>query len=125
MKSFKEFILSEETDEKFKPPAGAKAEAKQAIEWKEKYGDEVNGGTRIGWIRARQLADGDELSLDIVKRMHSFFSRHQKNKAVAPEHRDEPWCDAGLVAWKIWGGDAGATWAKEIVDRIKKKETGE
>ena len=125
MKSFKEFILSEETDEKFKAPASARAEAKLAIEWKEKYGDEVNGGTRVGWIRARQLADGDELSLDIVKRMHSFFSRHQKNKAVAPEYRDEPWRDAGLVAWKIWGGDAGAAWAKEIVDRIKKKETGE
>lgn len=101
-------------------PAAAKKNAQQAIDWKEKYGrDEVDAGTAVGWQRAHQLAKGEKISADTVKRMASF-NRHRKNSSIAPEHKDEPWKDRGYVSWLIWGGDEGVDWAmkksKEIDD---------
>ena len=107
-------------------PAAAKKNAQMAIDWKEKYGrDEVPAGTPVGWARAHQLAKGEKISADTVKRM-SAFNRHRKNSKIAPEYKDTPWKDNGYVAWLIWGGDAGVDWAmnksKEIdnVEESKK-----
>jgi hypothetical protein len=71
--------------------------------------------TQTGWTRANQLAKGENLSYDTVKRM-AAFARHKKNAKVSPEHKDEPWKDNGYVAWLGWGGDAGVEWAQKIVD---------
>jgi hypothetical protein len=107
------YQASELSDGKFQPPESAKNNARQVLEWREKYGDEVKGMTSVGWIRANQLASGEQISLDIVKRM-ARFNRHRKNSAVAPEYKDTPWKDAGYVAWLGWGGDSGINWAIEI-----------
>ncbi len=108
----KESVLNEE-DSYNDYPAAAKKNAQMAIDWKEKYGrDEVPAGTPVGWARAHQLAKGEKISADTVKRM-SAFNRHRKNSSIAPEHKDEPWKDNGYVAWLIWGGDEGVDWAIE------------
>ena len=104
--------------DKFTPPQSAQANARKVLAWRQKYGDKVRGMTAVGWTRARQLASGGSVSLDVVKRM-AQFARHQKNAAVAPEYRDEPWRDAGHVAWLGWGGDAGVKWAQSISSREK------
>lgn len=123
MKTFRQ-IREESSEKKFKPPAGAKIAAKKAIDWKEEHGDdEVQAMTRTGWVRARQLADGDELSYDVVKRMANF-NRHRKNSKINPKHKDEPWKDRGHVAWLGWGGDAGVDWAMKVVDEIESKTNG-
>lgn len=107
-----ESVLNEE-DSYNDYPAAAKKNAQKAIDWKEKYGrDEVPAGTPVGWARAHQLAKGEKISADTVKRM-SAFNRHRKNSKIAPEHKDEPWKDNGYVAWLIWGGDEGVDWAIE------------
>lgn len=98
---------------KFNPPESAKNNAKKVLEWKEKYGDEVKGMTSVGWNRARQLASGESISLDIVKRM-AQFARHEKNSKVDTKFKDKPWKDNGYVAWLGWGGDSGINWAKQI-----------
>lgn len=100
-------------------PAAAKANAKKAIEWKEKYGrDEVTAGTAVGWTRAHQLSSGENLSAETVGRM-SAFNRHRKNSKIAPEFKDTPWKDNGYVAWLIWGGDEGVDWAMSKMKQIK------
>jgi hypothetical protein len=101
-------------------PIKASQNAKKAIEYREKYGREVvKGGTRIGWIRAAQLAEREKISLDIVKRMASF-NRHRKNATIAPEYKNEPWKDRGYIAWLIWGGSAGVDWAIKKVKEVEK-----
>ena len=107
-----ESVLNEE-DSYNDYPAAAKKNAQMAIDWKEKYGrDEVPAGTPVGWARAHQLAKGEKISADTVKRM-SAFNRHRKNSKISPEHKDTPWKDNGYVAWLIWGGDEGVDWAME------------
>jgi phage-related protein (TIGR01555 family) len=109
-------------EEKFYPPEAARNNAKKALEWKEKYPEEIRGGTQVGWTRASQLAKGEGVSLDIVKRM-AQFNRHRQNSEVATEFKNEPWKDAGYVAWLIWGGSAGIDWAKKELGKLDNKLT--
>lgn len=104
----------------FRAPAGAKANAKKVLAWKEKYGNEVKGMTAVGWKRARQLANGELLSPETVGRM-SAFARHEKNSAVDPKFKSEPWKDNGRVAWLGWGGSSGVKWAKRAYEWYKKR----
>jgi hypothetical protein len=106
----------------FKPPAGAAKAAQKAINWKKEHGNAVKGGTAVGWTRASQLVKGDPLSPETVKRMHKFFLRHQKNKAVKPEFKSEPWRDNGYIAWLIWGGDAGRSWAETKWNQMERAD---
>ena len=111
-----------EKEDTYRAPAGARAAAARALRWKEKYGDKVKGGTQVGWTRANQLANNENLSRETVARMASFFARHKGNEVVDPKFKDEPWRDAGHVAWLLWGGDAGASWARSKMDSIRKRQ---
>ncbi len=109
----------------FKPPQAVANAAKKGLEYRKKGGggglsnDQASAqGVGSGVQRAVNLKNRDNLSPDTVRRMHAFFSRHEKNKAIAPEHKSEPWKDRGYVAWLIWGGDPGQTWAKKLVDQM-------
>ena len=106
-------------------PAAAKKNAKKALDWRDEHGrDEVDAGTAVGWTRANQLAKGEKISADTVKRMASF-NRHRKNSSIKAELKGTPWKDKGYVSWLIWGGDEGVDWAmkksKEI-DNMKESK---
>ena len=95
-----------------------------------KYRKEFNrGGTIIGVTRANQLASRENLSPSTVRRMHSYFSRHEVDKQGQGFNRGEKgFPSAGLVAWLLWGGDAGQRWAKAKtaqLDRERKEEIRE
>ena len=104
----------------YKPNQSMKTAANRALEWRKKYG---RGGTAVGVARARDIKNGAELSESTVKRMHSFFSRHGNNKA---KHYAKKMPDGGptawRVAWDLWGGNAGASWAKGIVNRLDERQ---
>ena len=99
-------------------PVSATNNAKKALAWKEKYGDEVKGGTIIGWTRARQLANREGLSYETIARM-AAFARHRSNSAIDSKYKSEPWKDRGYVAWLIWGGTSGVNWAIEKAEYIR------
>jgi hypothetical protein len=99
-------------------PQSATNNAKRMIAWKEKYKDEVKGGTQVGWTRARQLADREALSLDTLKRVKSFLARHQKNAVINPKFKDTPWKDNGYVAYNIWGGESMRKWVNKFLDKL-------
>ena len=91
--------------------------ARRAIKLKEQ-GKAKGAGTAVGWTRAGQLARGESLSLSTVKRMYSFFSRHEVDK------KGKDWDNAenpsnGKIMWLAWGGDAGFSWSRKIVEREK------
>lgn len=101
----------------YKPTAGMKTAARRALDWKD---EGRAGGTRIGLTRANQIANGDSLSADTVKRMYSFFSRHEVDKkAEGFSEGEEGYPSPGRVAWDLWGGDAGYSWSRKIADQLK------
>lgn len=117
--------LSEELSKgkTYKAPKNVADEAQRALDAKAEYGDKVKGGTSVGWTRARQLANQENISLETVKRMKAFFDRHEKNKKIDnPKHKDFPWADAGYTAWIIWGGDVGRKWAEKIIEEESKND---
>jgi hypothetical protein len=104
--------------EGYKPTSGMQSAARRAIRLKED-GKAKGAGTAVGWTRAGQLARGETLSLSTVKRMYSFFSRHEVDK------KGKDWDNAenpsnGKIMWLAWGGDAGFSWSRKIVEREKK-----
>ena len=103
--------------EGYKPTAGMKAAAKRAIGWKEQ-GKATGAGTAVGWTRAGQLARGETLSLSTVKRMYSFFSRHEVDKK-GKDFFNTSNPSNGRIMWDAWGGDAGFSWSRKIVEREK------
>ena len=104
----------------FKPNAGMVAEAKKGIAWREEFG---RGGTRIGAVRASQIVNRENLSPETVKRMFSFFSRHEVNKkAEGFSPGEDGFPSNGRIAWALWGGDAGFSWSKKIVGQLKRKD---
>ena len=101
----------------YKPTSGMQSAARRAIKLKEQ-GKAKGAGTAVGWTRAGQLARGETLSLSTVKRMYSFFSRHEVDK------QGKDWDNAenpsnGKIMWLAWGGDAGFSWSRKIVNREK------
>jgi hypothetical protein len=105
--------------EGYSPPSGARSAARRAIKFKED-GKANGAGTAVGWTRAGQLARGETLSLSTVKRMYSYFSRHEVDK------KGKDWGNSanpsnGYIMWLAWGGDAGFSWSRSIVNREKDK----
>jgi hypothetical protein len=99
----------------FVPPQEVRNNAKRGLELREKHG---RGGTEVGVARARDLSNGKALSLDTLKRMNSYFARHEVDKKGEGWGKDS----AGYIAWLLWGGDAGRAWAKRITSEQENKE---
>ena len=99
----------------FVPPQAVRSNAKRGLELREKYG---RGGTSVGVARARDLSNGASLSYDTIKRMNSYFARHEVDKKGEGWGKDS----AGYIAWLLWGGDAGWSWARGIIRSQESKE---
>ena len=103
-----------------KPTKGMIAEAKKGLAWRKEH---KRGGTMVAVARARSIINGQNLSLDTIKRMHSFFARHESDKTGKGfEIGEEGFPSAGRIAWALWGGDAGQTWAAKKVREIDNVE---
>lgn len=107
-------------DDTFTPPEAVQRAARRGLDVRATKPPSQRGGTAIGLARARQLANGQPLSYATIKRMKAYFDRHAVDK------QGSTWGEQGKgwQAWMLWGGDAGAAWARGIVARMeKKKET--
>ena len=93
-------------------PSGVTNNAKRGIDLNEKVNNKC--ATQVGKIRAQQLANKENISLETIKRMYSYLSR-------AGEYYDESDNTAcGTISYLLWGGKAGLRWSES-----KLKELGE
>lgn len=104
----------------YSPNSGMKSAARRAIKWKED-GKAKGAGTPVGWGRARDIVAGRSMSLSVVKRMYSFFSRHEVDKKGKGFYSGPDFPSKGRVMWDAWGGDAGFSWSRAIVKRNEDK----
>lgn len=87
--------------------------AKKGIELNEKNGNQC--ATQTGKVRARQLANGEAISVETIKRMYSYLSRAEVYYDQANSNSD-----CGYISYLLWGGKSGLSWAKN-----KLRELGE
>jgi hypothetical protein len=76
------------------------------------------GGTAVGVARARDLANRRPVSLSTLKRMASFFARHEVDKNGEGWGKDSK----GYQAWLLWGGNPGWAWAKRMISSQRSKQ---
>ena len=98
-------------------------EAARGLKWREEFN---RGGTIVGVTRANQLTNKETLSPRTVRRMHSYFSRHEVDKqghGFSPGEEGDP--SAGRIAWALWGGDPGQSWARSKVEQLNNAEDKE
>lgn len=101
----------------YKPTEEMKEEARRGLEWRREFG---RGGTEVGIARARDIVNDRELSEETVKRMFSFFSRHEVDKeAEGFRPGEEGYPSNGRIAWALWSGDAGFSWSREKVAQME------
>jgi len=95
----------------FIPPAEVQANARRALEVRATKPPSERGMLDEGISRARDLSNGRAIPLETIKRMYSFFERHEVDK------QGSSWdtYGKGWQAWMGWGGDAGRRWVKRIL----------
>jgi hypothetical protein len=88
-------------------PDGVKNNAKRALDYANKNGW-GSCGTPVGKQRANQLAKGEPISVDTIKRMYSFLSRHEGDLETSTAYGD----GCGKLMYDAWGGKAGLGWSR-------------
>lgn len=95
----------------FTPPADVAANAQRALDVRAEKPQSQQGMTAVGLARANQLASREAVSINTIRRMVSYFDRHEVDK------QGSTWDEQGKgwQAWYGWGGDEGRTWANRIL----------
>ena len=84
-------------------PDAVSNNAKRGIELNEKVNNKC--ATQVGKVRAQQLAKGEAITVETIKRMFSYLSR-------AEEYYEEGNNEAcGTISYLLWGGKSGLRWA--------------
>ena len=115
-------IIAEDVEkaEGFVPPQGVRDAAARGLALRDEYN---RGGTMVGVARARDLSNGRAVSLSTIRRMVSYFARHEVDKQGQGWNAGEDgYPSAGKIAWLLWGGDSGRSWANKISNQQKNKE---
>lgn len=110
--------------EGFVPPQGVRSAARRGLELRRKHKrggldtkQAKKAGVGSGVQRASDLMHGEALSIETVKRMKNFFSRHS---AYKDKHSDKT--SAAYISWLLWGGNAGQRWAEKVVRQYEAKK---
>ena len=96
-------------------PQAVKNNAKRVLKYVEENGW-GSCGTPVGKQRANQLANGEPISVDTIKRMYSYLSRHEVDLETSTSYGE----GCGLLMYDAWGGKAALGWS-----RNKLRELGE
>jgi hypothetical protein len=92
-------------------PDSVKNNAKAVLKWVDENG--WGGcGTPVGKQRANQLAKGEPISEDTIKRMYSYLSRHKGDLDSSKGYGD----GCGKLMYDSWGGKTALSWSESKVN---------
>lgn len=97
--------------------SGISNNAKKGIELNSKNNNKC--ATQVGKVRAQQLANGEPISVETIKRMYSYLSR-------AEAYYDESDMNAcGTISFLLWGGKSGLSWSRNKLRELGLLEENE
>ena len=94
-----------------------KNNAKRGIELNEKNGNKC--ATQTGKVRAQQLASGEAISVETIKRMYSYLSRAE----TYYDEGDTTKC--GTISYLLWGGKSALSWSRNKLRELGLLEENE
>lgn len=97
----------------FTPPQGVADAAQRGLDlYAEGHGGDGLVPSTIA--AAHRLAAREEITPERVRTMRGWFARHEVDRAPGWDNPPTP----GYVAWMLWGGDPGQTWAEKVVRQM-------
>ena len=112
VEELKEFLDVTELESFNDYPDAASNNAKRGIALNEKVNNKC--ATRVGKIRAKQLANKEKVSEATIKRMYSYLFRAE----VYYEKGDKESC--GYISYLLWGGKSAKNWAESKIKQFEK-----
>lgn len=97
-------------------PASVQKMARIGLEQRKEHG---RGGTSVGLSSARRLAAGGKASPEFVRKVARYFPRHAVDlRAGGASPGDDGYPSNGRIAWNLWGGTPGWSWARSKVKQL-------
>lgn len=98
-------------------PEGVKETAQRVLDYVEEngWGD---CGTPVGKTRASQLAKGEPISVDTLKRMYSFLSRHKGQDADKGTYGE----GCSRLMFDAWGGTPALVWSERKLKQLENEK---
>lgn len=97
-------------------PDAVKNNAKAVLKYAEENGW-GSCGTDVGKQRANQLAKGEPISIETIKRMYSYLSRHEVDLENSKGYGD----GCGKLMYDAWGGKSALSWAESKIRQIDRQ----
>jgi hypothetical protein len=91
-------------------PDTVKNAAKRGIALNEKVNNKC--ATDVGKIRAQQLANGRNISVQTIKRMYAYTSRAREF------YNPDDTTACGTISYLLWGGDAANSWSAAKLKKL-------
>jgi hypothetical protein len=91
-------------------PDTVKNAAKRGIALNEKVNNKC--ATDVGKIRAQQLANGRNISVQTIKLMYAYTSRAREF------YKPEDTSACGTISYLLWGGDAANSWSAAKLKKL-------
>ena len=96
-------------------PSLIRENAKAALAWIEKTGNPKGCMTQVGKVRAQQLAQGKPISIETVKRMKAYITRHKVDLESSKSYED----GCGKLAMDAWGGVEALPWVERTIEQYE------
>lgn len=98
--------------------SGISNNAKRGIDLNEKNGNKC--ATQVGKVRAQQLANGEPISVETIKRMFSYLSRAETYYDNA-----DSTSDCGYISYLLWGGKSALSYSRNKLRELGLLEEAE
>ena len=96
-------------------PANVRQLARRALEVRKTLPKSKQAGTSVGLARANQLAKGENLSQETLRRIKSFIARHKPNYQKA-RAQGKTIKDGGVIlAMALWGYPGISSWVEKNI----------
>jgi hypothetical protein len=89
--------------------------AQKVLDYIDRTGNPNNCMTQVGKVRAQQLAQGKPISIETVKRMKAYITRHQKDLQASKSYDD----GCGLLSMDAWGGIEALPWVERTINQYE------
>ena len=90
-------------------PQSAKDNAERGIRLNEEIGNRC--ATQVGKVRAQQIMNGENLTMDTIKRTYSYLSR------AAEYYNPDDTEACGTISYLLWGGEPMLRWAESKMNQ--------
>lgn len=100
-------------------PQAAVENAQRALDFREENGTDC--GTPVGWARANQIANRENLSDETLVRTYSFLSRaktYDQGKFTDEDGKEI----CGSIMYAAWGGDEMLRWAERTIETMEENK---